>query len=750
MSQVQHAHQQTFQWVFDPSVVSFNNWLRSTEPDDSPMYWIQGKPGSGKSTLMKYALNNDQLLQSLPAKDGSKWIIAAFFFHDRGSEIQKSLVGMFQQILGSILRQAPDLSRFALYHYRDLMKAQRTERPTWVLESLEAAMLSILGQGDVPVRIFLMLDALDEHHGDNDVLVTLLKSMVDNVAHGSVWLKLCLASRSWTVFQQHFRKCPGFAIHDHTQRDIRTYIEARLDVDEDALQREDGQIYKVRLIDHVAEKAFGVFIWVRLVMDVISKGARDGTPYPVLEEMASQMPQELEELYADTLRRVESDYSVEAYRMLQITLCSLFPLSIEDFVHVNFLNTDRPNHHTGRSKASQDAILGSSALLRNWIASRSGGLLEVSHRPSDEDDLQASDPESKSDPARIPKSTVQFIHQTVKDYILKSGPRNGLINIPQNSRHLNGNRCMLRSCGLHESTSHRIKKDVFVYARRAKVPLGSDTALVREAFLSYPPKDSVDWNVDGVFEANWDLDWFLKDRQGLFYDALRTLGNCEEAFWKLSAFEGLAQFHLESGVPEYPGLRDAFLVRALSTQEFEDPFDQSLSVLGWHHSWRDKWILEAIYTIIPVDNRFGITELGLCLLAEAVSEERRYSCLKALLEGGADLTIPIQPGYPSSHTPLSICVCQHSYSLVRVLLSYRAYSSPAEMSGDWDILRLATIRGNPDITQALLDAGFEDKPICNTSNQEDHFTQHLVASSMASAAAAGRTGSLARVQAWRS
>lgn len=515
---------------------------------------------------MKYALSNERLLQSLSANDDLKWVIAAFFFHDRGSEIQKSLVGMFQQILGSILQQAPELTRFALGCYRHLMKAQRTERPTWDLESLEAAMLAIVRQRDVPVRMFLMLDALDEHHGDNDVLVTLLKTMIDNVAGGSVWLKLCLASRSWTVFQQHFRKCPGFAIHDHTQRDIRTYVEARLDIDEDAPRRKDSQMHKLRLVNHVADKAFGVFIWVRLVMDLISKGARDGTPYPVLGNMASQMPQELEELYADTLRRVEPHYSVEAYRMLQITLCSLVPLSIEDFVHINFLNADHPNHHTGQSKASQDAILGSSATLRNWIASRSGGLLEVSRRPSDEDDLPAWDSEGNSDIIRIPNITVQFIHQTVKDYILESGPDNGLVNIPQDELELDGNRCMLRSCGLRESTSYRIKKDVFAYARRTKRSPQLDTVLVREAFLSY-----LEGNLLEVSHVNWDLDWFTKGRQGRFYEALRGLGNCEVAFWKLLAFEGL----LENMPPPkvgYSPLGHVCVVRALLTSEVEENY----------------------------------------------------------------------------------------------------------------------------------------------------------------------------------
>ena len=690
---------------------------------------------------MKYALNDDRLLQALPANDGIKWVIAAFFFHDRGSSIQKSLAGMFQQILGSILEQAPELISYVTGQYRALMKAQRTELPSWDLESLVAAMMSIVRQRDVPVRIFLMLDALDEHHGDNDVLVALLRSMVDSAAGGYTWLKLCLASRSWTVFQQHFRKCPGFAIHDHTQRDIRTYIEARLDIGEDALHDTDSQIHKVRLINHVADKALGVFIWVRLVMDMISKGARDGTPYPALEEMASRMPQELEELYADTLRRVEPEYSTEAYHMLQITLCSLAPLSIEDFVHISFLNTYAPDHQNGRAKASQDAdaVLGSSEILSNWITSRSGGLLEVSHQPSDEDDLQERDSESKSDLLRPSNIIVQFIHQTVKDYILTSGPKNGLINIPQDAIDLDGNCCMLRSCGFRESTSHRIKEDVFAYARRTKTSLHVTSILVQEAFLSSSPGR-------GDLDATRDLDWFIENRQGRFYEALRIPGNCEAAFLRLSIFEGFLP-SLPARLHSSAVLWNVYVVRALLNPESEDSFSQALSRIGDPPYAADQWILTATSTLFPVDPSYGITVLGVCLLADAIHEERRYSCVKDICWTGAisHLTQPIQPNYAFSHTPLSVCVCQHSASLVRLLLSYGSEASLEEMSGGWDVLRLARTRGNSDIIQALLDAGFVDLHIRSTIPQEDPLTQQMVAPGLIFAAAGGRTSSLAQV-----
>ena len=53
---VGHAHEKTSRWILeerrsiDSKQNSFSNWLR----DDEQLYWILGKPGSGRSTLMKF------------------------------------------------------------------------------------------------------------------------------------------------------------------------------------------------------------------------------------------------------------------------------------------------------------------------------------------------------------------------------------------------------------------------------------------------------------------------------------------------------------------------------------------------------------------------------------------------------------------------------------------------------------------------------------------------------------------------
>ncbi|UKZ68215.1 uncharacterized protein TrAtP1_009250 [Trichoderma atroviride] len=99
INQIEDPSQNTFNWIF--SLPLFSQWLRKK----SGLFWISGKPGSGKSTLMKH------VFQSQSTKDLShKWetssidIKAGFFFHYRGTAIQKSLEGVLRSLIIHILK----------------------------------------------------------------------------------------------------------------------------------------------------------------------------------------------------------------------------------------------------------------------------------------------------------------------------------------------------------------------------------------------------------------------------------------------------------------------------------------------------------------------------------------------------------------------------------------------------------------------------------------------------------------------
>ena len=83
--EVAQAHRTTFDWMFQSPTeepqellwTNFAQWLRGS----NGIYWVNGKAGSGKSTLMKYLYSDDRTSQLL-----SQWakpmpvLVATFFF----------------------------------------------------------------------------------------------------------------------------------------------------------------------------------------------------------------------------------------------------------------------------------------------------------------------------------------------------------------------------------------------------------------------------------------------------------------------------------------------------------------------------------------------------------------------------------------------------------------------------------------------------------------------------------------------
>jgi hypothetical protein len=108
LEQIEPRSGQTFDWVFNDRSVGLSKWLQGGEG----VFWISGKPGSGKSTLMKCILNDsrtDELRHSWTSK--ATTLTAKFFFHHRGTTIQKSLEGLLGSILSQILEHKPELHR---------------------------------------------------------------------------------------------------------------------------------------------------------------------------------------------------------------------------------------------------------------------------------------------------------------------------------------------------------------------------------------------------------------------------------------------------------------------------------------------------------------------------------------------------------------------------------------------------------------------------------------------------------------
>jgi len=111
LTQIDEASKHTFDWVLENSSLGFTDWLRTGDN----IFWISGKPGSGKSTLMKFIYNDDRTAQLLQ-KFGSTTthLSAGFFFHHRGDVVQKSFEGLLRGILSQIFESRRKLKEAIL------------------------------------------------------------------------------------------------------------------------------------------------------------------------------------------------------------------------------------------------------------------------------------------------------------------------------------------------------------------------------------------------------------------------------------------------------------------------------------------------------------------------------------------------------------------------------------------------------------------------------------------------------------
>ena len=110
-TQIAEAYKNTCAWIFeDPAKrnlwANFRTWLEN----DQGCYWIEGKAGCGKSTLMKFLHMDGRTQVALKQWSGSnELIVAPYFFWLAGTPLQKNQEGLLRALLHAILDQRRDL-----------------------------------------------------------------------------------------------------------------------------------------------------------------------------------------------------------------------------------------------------------------------------------------------------------------------------------------------------------------------------------------------------------------------------------------------------------------------------------------------------------------------------------------------------------------------------------------------------------------------------------------------------------------
>ncbi|KAI0432656.1 hypothetical protein F5Y09DRAFT_131419 [Xylaria sp. FL1042] len=454
VSQVSRVNKGSFEWLFTDRA-AYAEWLADDGSAYDPIFWITGKPGSGKSTLMRFALEDPRSKSLLPPSIGHPM---AYFFHLRGkSLVQKSLQGMIQELLYQILKQFPDFY-VPLKPIHERKIAKKSLGVKWDLDDLiegfcRIPYLTALSMRGRP-RIFLFIDALDENQDQNDniLLLQVLEGVLERyhvrkAQPSAPLLKICLASRPWPLFRSAFggrSKILSISVNEFTTADIERYTQSLLLGPLSETQYSERYRRSVLdLAEQITSLAKGVFVWVRVVLENLHQHIVDGTPVNRLNDILRRYPTELDELYEYTIRRIPKEYQRETEVALKVVQQSRIQLNLGELYSICLICIGGASSHD----------TGLPDVPATWLSSRCGGLIEIVSR-------------TESEPHRM-DAEVQFIHQTVQEFV-----RQGIKGLSEElstnvSLKISGSQFLAFACRFNQSRRHlgRVYKDTFGYLR---------------------------------------------------------------------------------------------------------------------------------------------------------------------------------------------------------------------------------------------------------------------------------------------
>ncbi|KAK5080870.1 hypothetical protein LTR05_008186 [Lithohypha guttulata] len=273
----------SFKWVADSKIY---DWLRS---GDTP-FWIAGKPASGKSTLMRYLIDSRSTLQQLNAS-GQRWTIVHFFFDFRaGKDLANQPLGMVRLFLRQLMQSIPVIAR-----YLDDQDVHQRLLSSSVDDSLDV-LAEALRSADAHICAFV--DGLDEYEGSLWDLCAFLETLRDRTG-----IKMCFASRPELEIEQAFEKWPTTRMQDHNSISITAYLDRKLAKQMLYLPKIQ-QLFDKEVRDRLLEKAQGVMLWAKFVVDELMESCTGATTIRAVLELLEGAPAKLDDLYERIMQKI--------------------------------------------------------------------------------------------------------------------------------------------------------------------------------------------------------------------------------------------------------------------------------------------------------------------------------------------------------------------------------------------------------------------------------------------------------------
>jgi hypothetical protein len=396
---VKEKHAQTFGWIYSDKS-PFARWLRQ----DSSLFWISGKAGSGKSTLMKYIFESSETRTGLETWAGRDEVaLSRHFFWRSGTTMQKSSRGLLQALCYDVFKACPDLIPYACPRLWASTDASECLNPihsktkTWseaeMLDLIRKFVSTNIRTSEKNVRLCFFIDGLDEYHGEYQDLIDAIftLSQMQNV-------KLCVSSRPWNVFRAAFDDLSTtdqtITLQDLTQDDIKSYAEDRLGKNKSYSKMVAEEPRYSHLVSEITSKADGVFLWVYLVINELLKSLVNYDDFETLQRRLERIPRGLEAYFRYMFDNLDEFYKFETARIFKAIVVARFEVQV---LALSTIFSTEPLALRVLNFAERPLGANDQLRLYRMLSTRMigccGDLLEVK------------------------RNKVEFLHRTVKDFL---------------------------------------------------------------------------------------------------------------------------------------------------------------------------------------------------------------------------------------------------------------------------------------------------------------------------------------------
>ncbi|CZR45737.1 uncharacterized protein FPRO_15087 [Fusarium proliferatum ET1] len=389
---IDDPHCGTFEWLWLEET-GLEQWLHQ----GGGIFWITGKAGCGKSTLMKTLYS--QFQGNLPFRT----VAVPFFFNSRGSYLQKSIKGLLRTAISEIIQKTPGMEGTVGSGFQQKLKASTRwgdasdleAELDWNLQDLKKLLWSLLRHDLSNMKVIFIVDAVDECVDTSSVEILKLFDEMHNLAGGTV-VKACLSGRRLPLGLQSY---PGFSVDTCNTVDIARFVE-------DELQR-FAMPEEMEFLDGMKKKivdaAEGIFLWARLVIARLTTAFDDGDTLENLADIISKTPPRLTRLFADILSNIPEDHQQTGAQLFGLALCAQRPLIVTE-VQIALESVSNTSVASLR-RTSSKALVSTDTMMIKIINSRCGGLLEVNKGQEN-------------------KTVVQFMHHSIKEFLLSADEEN--------------------------------------------------------------------------------------------------------------------------------------------------------------------------------------------------------------------------------------------------------------------------------------------------------------------------------------